>query len=123
MKVDYQNNFFPMNSTNPALVYSEEATVLGGVISIILCVCGLILNSVVIFVIAKSPELQKEYLTPTIISISLTDWIFSIINLPIQANFFITRGQPVGCNFYNFFGYVLWFCSAFNLVVIAILRV
>ena len=123
MKVDYRSNFFPMNSTNPALVYSEEATVLGGVISIILSVCGLILNSVVIFGIAKSPELQKEYLTPTIISISLTDWIFSIINLPIQANFFITRDQPVGCNFYNFFGYVLWFCSAFNLVVIAILRV
>ena len=123
MKVDNQSNFFPMNSTNPDLVYSEEATILGGVISIILCVCGLILNSSVIFGIAKSPELQKEYLTPTIISIALTDWIFSIINLPIQANFFITRDQPVGCNFYNFFGYVLWFCSAFNLVVIAILRV
>ena len=122
MKVDNQSNFFPMNSTNPDLVYSEEATILGGVISIILSFFGLILNSFVIFGIAKSPELQKEYLTPTIISIALTDLIFSIINLPIQANFFITRDQPVGCNFYNFFGYVLWFCSAFNLVVIAILR-
>ena len=123
MKVDFHANSTILNSTNPDLVYSEVETTLGGVISTFLSICGIILNSVIILGILRSPELRTEYLTPTIISIALTDWIFSIINLPLQANFFFQRDQPYGCDFYNFFGYVLWFCSAFNLVVIAILRV
>ena len=123
MKVDSQANSTRLTSSNPDLVYSVIETNLGGVISTILSICGILLNSVIIFGIARSPDLRQEYLTPTIISIALTDLIYSIINLPIQANFFFKRDQPVGCDFYNFCGYVLWFCSAFNLLVIAILRV
>ena len=106
MKVDFQTNSTVLNSRNPDLVYSVTETTLGGVISTILSICGILLNSIIIFGIARTPDLREEYLTPTIFSIALTDWIFSIINLPIQANFFFKRDQPVGCDFYNFCGYI-----------------
>ena len=105
-------------------VYIEPVSIAAGFLYCTESAVGAILNFLVIIVLLKSKTLRKEYLSPSIINIALTDFLYSIFVLPVQCLRFYMRDQPLpsGCEFYSFFAYGLWLCSAWNLLGIAILR-
>ena len=85
---------------------------------------GTALNILVIVSLLRSSELRKGYLTPSIVSIAITDLIFSMFACTASATFFFVRDMPLpnGCQAFSLIYYVLWMCSALNLFGIAILR-
>ena len=101
--------------------YSIIAAVIIASISIV----GPILNALVIICLLRNSEIRKGYLTPSIVSIALTDFLYSVISCPVFSMVLIVRDMalPNGCQAYSMFIYWLWMCSALNLLCIAILRV
>ena len=65
--------------------YSEAVSLIGGLGAEIIGMIGFTLNLFVIIALTKTPGLRKEYLTPFMISLSLTDFLFSAIPLPMTA--------------------------------------
>ena len=49
------------------------------------------LNFLMIIALWKTPQFKKEYLTPTLVSISIGDFIFSIYVLPILSSSYVVR--------------------------------
>ena len=82
------------------------------------------MNALVIVASITNKKLRKEYLTPSIISISLAYLLFCILSLPFTSLHFLLRDAPylVGCSFHGFILFGLWLCSAWNLFGVAILR-
>ena len=111
-------------SDDPSFHYTYAQSVTEGVFNIVLSICGIILNLLVILAILRNKEIRKEYLTPSIFSISCTDLIFSLSSIPSLSIISLTGDVPLpsGCQFGSYVGYGLWLCSAFNLVGIAVLR-
>ena len=111
-------------SEDPSFHYTNAQSVTEGVFNILLSISGIILNLLVILAILRNKEIRKEYLTPSILSISCTDLIFSMLSIPSLSIISLTGDVPFpsGCQFGSYVGYGLWLCSAFNLVGIAVLR-
>ena len=88
-------------------------------------IAGIILNTLVIISLLRNCELRKGYLTPSIVSIALTDLIFSMPGCLGYAISLLNRDMvwPCGCPALSFVYYGLWICSALNLICIAALRV
>lgn len=124
MNIDPKDPTLALNSTNPNYVYPVTASFIAGFVTAIQCIGGTILNLLVILALFRSTDLRKEYLTPSIMSIAVTDLMFSIYMMPIMAFTYFTRDNPLtkGCEFYGFSGFGLCICSIFNLVSLAILR-
>ena len=117
----------PESSSLPidtSFVYIEPVSIAAGFLYCAESAVGAILNFLVIIVLLKSKKLRKEYLSPSIINIALTDFLYSIFVLPVLSLRFYMKDQPLpsGCASYSFFAYGLWLCSAWNLLGIAILR-
>ena len=110
--------------TDPSFLQSEAESTLAGVLAGVLSIPGTILNLLVILVIIRTPDLRKEYLTPSIASITLTDFLLSLYVLPTLSHHNIKREVSFieGCNFQALFSWGLWMVSIFNLVGIAGLR-
>ena len=109
---------------DPDFMYSETEAMTAGGFNTLQSIVGSILNCMVILAILRSTDLRKEYLTPCILSIAITDFLFSIVVLPVMAITFFQKDIPVsfGCSFSGFIGYTLFLISALNLLVIAALR-
>ena len=75
--------------------YSNMAAFVAASQSII----GAVLNTLVIISLIRNPELRKGYLTPLIVSIAVTDLLFSVIACPVLAMFLSVRDMPLpnGC--------------------------
>ena len=86
--------------------------------------CRTMLNSLVIVSLIRSAEQRKGYLTPSIVSIAVTDLIFSIVGGIYGSThlFMIDVSLPHECQAVSLIYYVLWMCSALNLLGIAVLR-
>lgn len=113
-----------LNQIDTDFVYSDTLASIAGSFNVFQSVSGTILNVLVILALFKSTELRKERLTPSIISIAVTDFLFSEYVLPIATvSWFIGDVHlPYGCEFYAFSTYGLYLCSAFNLLGIAVIR-
>ena len=109
---------------DPSFVYTELVATAAGFLYCVESAIGAILNFLVILVLIKSKKLRKEYLSPSIVNIAWTDFLYSIFILPFNSLRFYMRDQPLpfGCRGFSFFAYGLWLCSAWNLLGIAILR-
>jgi len=124
MKLDFKNHFLEHNSTDTNDTYSDTAALIAGVLTIFQLLGGIILNLLVILAIIKSPYLRKEYVTPSILSITMTDFIFSAYILPMKAYIILSKANtsPPLCYFDGYMGLGLWSISAKNLVGLAALR-
>jgi hypothetical protein len=103
---------------------SESQTTLAGILATVACIPGAILNFLIILAIIRSPDLRKEYLAPSVASITVTDFLFSVYVLAASSRHNINREYhyPEGCNFFGIMSWGLWMVSAFNLIGIAGLR-
>jgi hypothetical protein len=104
--------------------YSETAAFAYGLSAIIKSLVGFILNLLVILAIIRSSDLRKEYLTPSILSIAMADFILSAYVLPKMAFIVFARADtsPSVCVLDAYLGVGLWSMSAINLFGIAALR-
>ena len=102
----------------------ESDSVLAALAFAVVGLCGTLLNILVIVSLLRSVELRKGYLTPSIVSIAITDLIFSIVGGIYGSTHFFIRDVPLpsGCQAFSLIYYVLWMCSALNLLGIAVLR-
>ena len=109
---------------NPEFMYSETGAMTAGGFNTLQGIVGAILNCMIILAILRNTDLRKEYLTPCIFSIAITDFLFSISVLPVMAMTFFQKDFPLsfGCQSPAFIGYTLFLISALNLLVIAALR-
>ena len=103
---------------------SENESTIAGIMATFVSIPGTILNFLVILVLIRNKDLQKEYLTPSIASITLTDFVFSAYVISRKSLHFFKRDVTwfEGCNVLGFFGLGLWMVSIFNLIGIAGLR-
>ena len=109
---------------NPGFCYSEAVAIMTGLFNMFESVVGVILNLLVILAALRNKDIRKEYLTPSILSIAVTDLILSAYVIPLTAIKFLSRDMPFPavCEFGSFTGHVLWVLSALNLLGIAVLR-
>ena len=114
---------FNLTTVDLSYVYTDfEATVLGLIVASI-SITGTILNAVVICALLRNPEIRKEYLTPSIISIAVTDLIFCVLCLPVHSLHFFTQDMPLpSCQLFAIIGFGTWICSEWNLLGVAVLR-
>ena len=82
-----------ISENDTSFAYSDVEANLGGVIFGLESAAGTLLNFVLIVALLKNSEIRKEYITKTIISILITDFLFSIFFLPIQSLRFFKRYQ------------------------------
>ena len=71
--------------------YSNVESILAGLGATFQAIAGTILNLLVIVALLKTTNLRKEYLTPAIISLSVTDLLFSVITLPALAHRYFSQ--------------------------------
>ena len=109
---------------DPNWEYGDAEAATAGVFNLLESIGGIILNSMIILVIMRNPKIRQEYLTPSILSISVIDFFFSVYILPIMTTIFFTKDVPftTGCKTYGYIGYSLWLSVALNLLGIGILR-
>ena len=116
-----ENSSFRCNDTNFA--YNEIQSWVAGLSIALESFTGTILNLLVIVALLRNSELRKEYMTPGIISMAITDFLFSVAVLPVMSLLFLNGDMLVShIGLFSFFCYGLWFCSAWNLLGISILR-
>ena len=77
------------NSTSN--VYSNVETVIAGLCTLIESIFGLVLNLLVVLALLKNDKLRKEYLTPAIVSLAVSDLLYSMYTLPVLSIHFFTR--------------------------------
>ena len=124
MKNDSTSSYPLLQSNDPRFVYTETESQIAGATNVLQCILGSGLNFLVLCAILRSSELRKEYLTPSIASIALTDFLYSIYPLPVLTHLYLTGDMPLpnSCSFYGCFVYLLWMVSFLNLLAISLLR-
>ena len=104
-------------------LYSKATLAAAGTATGIESFAGVILNAIILIILIKNSELRNEYLTPSIISIALTDFLFCLIGLPVLSLHFFMEDMPISsCTTTTFFIIGIWYCSALNLLGVAVLR-
>ena len=120
-----KNSTSPLHDTTDlSLSISESESLTSGLAALFTSIPGTVLNFLVILAIMRSQTLRKEYLTPSVASIAITDLLFSIYVLPSIAHHQFKRLESWtgGCEVFGFFRFGLWMVSVFNLIGIAALR-
>jgi len=109
---------------DPDFCYSDEVAITTGLFLTLEFIAGSILNFLVILAVLRSKDIRKEYLTPSILSIAITDFIFSAYVIPVSAIKFFSRDMPFPavCEFTAFTAHSLWLLSALNLLGISVMR-
>ena len=79
------------NFTDTTFVYSDVESNVAGVIFTLQSIVGSILNFLLIVALLRNSKIRKEYLTKTIVSIAITDFIWSVWVLPNVSVHFFTR--------------------------------
>ena len=87
LKVDMRSSLD--NSTD--YCYSNAESVLAGLGATLEAIAGSILNLLVIVALVRNPYLRKEYMTTSIVSLAITDFLFSIVTLPMLAHRYFTQ--------------------------------
>ena len=105
-------------------VYSDAESLLAGIVNVLQSGFGATLNFLILFILLRNPKLRNDNITPSIISIAITDFLFCAYPLPAISVHWFTKDWPLpfGCQFYSFVLYGLWLCSAWNLLGITAIR-
>ena len=69
-----------------SFVYSEDLCRAGFIVTLLMSICGAILNALTIITLFHNKSIRKERFTPIIISLSSCNFLFSIIVLPINSS-------------------------------------
>ena len=79
--------WWTLNSTevDASPVYSNAVSDLGGVLFMLLSIPGAILNFLLIVVLLKNTKIRQEYLTKTVASIAINDFVWSIFCAPVTS--------------------------------------
>ena len=80
-----------INENDTSFAYSDTEADVAGVIFGLESVAGTLLNFVLIVALLKNSEIRKEYMTKNIVSILITDFLFSVFFLPIMSLRFFKR--------------------------------
>ena len=115
----------PLWKYNTEWVYSpaQELTVL--LISTPVSIMGSFLNFLVILTLLKTPKLRKEIISPFIVSLATTDYIYSTLTIPMFIARFSLRGWPFGealCRMFPLFDTTLVACTLWNLLSMTVIR-
>jgi len=65
--------------------YSHAESLIAGVGATLQSVAGVALNILVILALLKTKSVRNEYITPAIVSLIVTDLLFSMFTLPMLA--------------------------------------
>lgn len=125
MRIDLNSTNEFLRSTDPGLAVSSIPSTIAGSINVLQCILGISLNALVIWILLSRRSVRKEYLAPSLLSISITDFVFSAYNLPLSAYLYLNREHPLssnGCGVYALITFGTYFCSALNLFGISFLR-
>ena len=93
MKIDHKATSSIVLSRNPDYVFSETESTTFGLLNTLFSIAGALMNFMVFLVILRRPDVRKEYLTPSLLSIAMTDFVFSIITLPLEASSYFQRDK------------------------------
>ena len=104
-------------------LYSRSTLNVAGTLIGIESIGGVLLNAIMLIILLRKPDLRKEYLTPSIISIALSDFLFCLICLPLLSlHFFMEDMLSPSCKVFGFLTIGMWYCSAWSLLGVAVLR-
>ncbi|XP_040570280.1 protein trapped in endoderm-1 [Lepeophtheirus salmonis] len=105
--------------------YSRAATIFAAVCASIFCIVGVLGNLLTIVGLLKSPRLRNHATTMFVVSLAISDLLFSAINLPFTASRYVhlrwIHGNFV-CRLFPFFFYGNVAASLMNMVAITINR-
>ena len=87
LKVDMRSRL----DDSPDYCYSDAESILGGFGATIEAILGSILNLLVMVALVKNVNLRKEYMTRAIVSLATTDFLFSIVTLPMLAHRYFSQ--------------------------------
>ena len=71
--------------------YSNTDANVAGIICTLESIVGALLSLLLIVVLLKNSEIRKEYMTKTVVSIAITDFLFSVFWLPLMSLHYFTR--------------------------------
>ena len=110
------------------LLFSETTSIIGAIFAIIFCIIGTLGNLFTIAALWNS-KLRSHPTTLFIISLAVSDLIFSAFNLPLQAHRYLHRGctfmclDATLCQYYPFFLFGNIGVSVHIMMLIALQRV
>ena len=125
LMVDPKKSIEAIESKDPSFVYSMAESTVSGLLAMLLSIVGAILNFLVICAIRRSRALRKEYLTPSILCLSIIDFVFSVYILSVRSLLGFTRDMPLftgSCDIFAFVAFSLFQGSVLNLLGISTLR-
>ena len=85
--------WWTLNSSevDTTLAYSNVQSDIAGVVLMLLSITGSILNFLLIVALLKNTKIRQEYLTKTVVSIAITDFLWNIIWCPVLSLRYFTR--------------------------------
>jgi hypothetical protein len=101
-------------------------SVVAGIWAIICALIGTIVNVIALIVIYSRGSIRDQAFTPFVVSLTLSDLIFSLVFLPMNAVRYFTRTwifPECTCEIFPVFFYANACISTFSLALIAISRV
>ena len=78
--------------------YSHAESLIAGVGATLQSVAGVALNILVILALLKTKSVRNEYITPAIVSLIVTDLLFSMFTLPMLAVRYFLEYVPYKLN-------------------------
>lgn len=124
---------FTANNTTFKLVSEDEdikpftrhATIIAAVCAIIFSIIGVLGNLVTVIALLKYTRLRRHATTAFVISLSISDLIFSAVNLPLTASRYLNEAWVLGdtlCKIFPLFFYGNVAVSLLSMVAITINR-
>nr|CAD7434164.1 unnamed protein product [Timema monikensis] len=105
--------------------YPRSATILAAACAVIFSVVGVTGNLVTALALLRCRKLRKHATTAFVISLSVSDLLFSAINLPLTASRYVSEAWVLGptlCKLFPFFFYGNVAVSLLSMVAITINR-
>ena len=118
----------PSSDEGTRLLFSEATSAAGAVAAIVICVLGSLSNVVTILALVLS-SLRSHPTTLFVLSLAISDLIYSVYNMPLMAHRFLHRGCEYMCLDYHMCQYFPFFMfgnigvSIWIMVLIALQRV
>ncbi|KAF7396503.1 protein trapped in endoderm-1 [Vespula maculifrons] len=105
--------------------YSRSATIAAAICAIIFSIVGILGNLVTVIALLKYTRLRRHATTAFVISLSVSDLIFSAVNLPLTASRYLNEAWVLGdtlCQIFPLFFYGNVAVSLLSMVAITINR-
>eukprot|EP00095_Tigriopus_kingsejongensis_P001766 maker-scaffold339_size202159-snap-gene-0.9 protein:Tk01766 transcript:maker-scaffold339_size202159-snap-gene-0.9-mRNA-1 annotation:"hypothetical protein SINV_09496" len=106
-------------------LFTETSSTVAAYFAMICSIFGIAGNLITIFVLLRTATLRRHSTTPFLISLAISDFIFSAFNLPLLGVRFHHRDWPLGygaCVVFPFFLYTNICVSSLSMMLIAINR-